>query len=97
LSRDSARDGATSSSFDESAANLVSDVCSPIARDGYFLNNIPTVRAIRLTDPAWRPSSSAIFDAPIPCRASLSNRRTSCSVHCFGFGVFMALRSTGTS
>lgn len=57
--------------------------------DNYFFNSSPIVRAMRLTDPAWRPSSAAIFDAPIPCRASPTNRRTSCSAHCFGFGVFM--------
>ncbi|MET4255349.1 hypothetical protein ABIC09_000271 [Bradyrhizobium sp. S3.12.5] len=55
----------------------------------YFFNNIPFARAIRLTDPAWRPNSAAIFNAPTPRRASAPNRRISCSVHCFGFGVFM--------
>jgi hypothetical protein len=34
---------------------------------------------------------------PTPCRASLTNRRTSCSAHCFGFGVFMMRRSIRTS
>ena len=57
---------------------------------GYFFKSIRIVRAIRLTDPAWRPSSAAILNAPTPCRASLTNRPTSCSAHCFGFGVFMA-------
>lgn len=55
----------------------------------YFFNNIPFIRAIRLTDPAWRPNSAAIFDAPTPCLASVTNRRTSCPAHSFGFGVFM--------
>ncbi|WP_338316684.1 hypothetical protein, partial [Bradyrhizobium ottawaense] len=63
----------------------------------YFFNNIPIVRAIRLTDPAWRPSSAAILDVPTPCRASLTNRRTSRSAHCFGLGVFMMRRSIRTS
>jgi len=62
----------------------------------YFFNNIPFVRAIRLTDPAWRPNSAAIFDAPTPRRASATNRRASCSVHCFGFAVFMAPPRDGT-
>lgn len=57
--------------------------------DDYFFNSSPNVRAMRLTDPAWRPSSAAILDVPTPCRESLINRRTSCSAHCFGFGAFM--------
>lgn len=28
-------------------------------------------------------------ELPTPCRASTTKRRTSCSAHCFGFGVFM--------
>lgn len=62
--------------------------------DGYFFNSIPIVRAIRLTDPAWRPNSAAIFDTPAPCRASLDNCWTSRSAHCFGFCAFMVQRST---
>lgn len=42
----------------------------PARRRGYFFNNIPIVRAIRLTDQAWRPSSAAIFDTPAPARAT---------------------------
>ena len=63
----------------------------------YFFNSSPSVRAMRLTDPAWRPSSAAILDVPTPCRASVINRRTSCSAHCFGFGVFMMRSSIRTS
>lgn len=63
----------------------------------YFFTSIPIVRAIRLTDPACRPSSAAIFEAPTPCRASVIKRRTSCSAHCFGFGIFMMRRSIRTS
>lgn len=43
----------------------------------YFFNSIPKVRAIRLTDPVWRPSSAAIFDTPAPALASLDNCWTS--------------------
>lgn len=59
------------------------------SRADYFFTNIPIVRAILLTHPAWRPNSAAIFDAPTPWRANLTNSRISWSAHCFGFGVFM--------
>lgn len=64
---------------------------------GYFFKSIPIARAVLLTDPAWRPSSAAIFDTPAPARASLASRWISCSAHCFGFGVFMVRRQSETS
>lgn len=67
------------------------------ASGDYFFNSIPDVLAIRLTDPAWRPSSAAIFDTTTPARASLTSRRTSCSAHCVGFGVFMMGRAMHNS
>ena len=59
------------------------------ALENDFLRSIPFDRAIRLTEPAWRPSSAAIFDAPAPARTSLSSRWISLSLHCFGFSVFI--------
>ncbi|MDA9501548.1 hypothetical protein XI05_29480 [Bradyrhizobium sp. CCBAU 11357] len=32
---------------------------------GYFFNSSPNIRAMRLTDPAWRPSSAAILECQI--------------------------------
>jgi hypothetical protein len=50
----------------------------------YFFSSRPIERAIRLTDPAYLPSSAAIFDARSPRLAILDSFCISEAVHSLG-------------
>ena len=66
----------------------------PAVGAAYFFATRPIFRAIRLTEPVWRASSAAIFDAPTPRRSSCFSLSFSASDQFLGFAICLRLPKT---